>query len=452
MNAAQANEVRNLIEEYYSIDVAGLISQTYMDSPTLNEVKIGEYSVKEYSSYLNKIFGQFREELNGPYFKALPYTYNFHNEFGSSNLRNDLSAILVNIKNKTFASTVGHLNRLIHYQAVNGFWEKSKRKYFRASEASVKEEENRIALVARHLEDASNTLEKLFDSVDREKEDLSNFVNSKTKELNEIEALLESVRKHAKETNDLRTEATGDGERVSSILQQAEEKRTNIVSIEQKMDSLFEELRSHLKDAGRLSADIDQESKDLYKQFETLLAKVESKTDYFDERNKYLNDLIGKEVGVSLFATFKQRKEEFKAPLNLWRWAVPISAIATVIWIYILFGSGDLSQLSWQVFLANTFKALPAAGLLFFAISQYVKERNFQEEYAFKSAVALTIEAYAETLHDPKSKDQMILDSVSKVYQSPINHRKVDLGQTNEQNIKFDEFKSLITDIFKSKG
>ncbi|RZP35205.1 MAG: hypothetical protein EVA22_06390, partial [Alteromonas sp.] len=286
MNAAQANEVRNLIEEYYSIDVAGLISQTYMDSPTLNEVKIGEYSVKEYSSYLNKIFGQFREELNGPYFKALPYTYNFHNEFGSSNLRNDLSAILVNIKNKTFASTVGHLNRLIHYQAVNGFWEKSKRKYFRASEASVKEEENRIALVARHLEDASNTLEKLFDSVDREKEDLSNFVNSKTKELNEIEALLESVRKHAKETNDLRTEATGDGERVSSILQQAEEKRTNIVSIEQKMDSLFEELRSHLKDAGRLSADIDQESKDLYKQFETLLAKVESKTDYFDERNK----------------------------------------------------------------------------------------------------------------------------------------------------------------------
>jgi len=251
---------------------------------------------------------------------------------------------------------------------------------------------------------------------------------------------------------DLRTEATGDGERVSSILQQAEEKRTNIVSIEQKMDSLFEELRSHLKDAGRLSADIDQESKDLYKQFETLLAKVESKTDYFDERNKYLNDLIGKEVGVSLFATFKQRKEEFKAPLNLWRWAVPISAIATVIWIYILFGSGDLSQLSWQVFLANTFKALPAAGLLFFAISQYVKERNFQEEYAFKSAVALTIEAYAETLHDPKSKDQMILDSVSKVYQSPINHRKVDLGQTNEQNIKFDEFKSLITDIFKSKG
>lgn len=452
MNAAQANEVRNLLEEYYSIDVAGLISQTYMDSPTLNEVKIGEYSVKEYSSYLNKIFGQFREELNGPYFKALPYTYNFHNEFGSSNLRNDLSALLVNIKNKSFASTVGHLNRLIHYQAVNGFWEKSKRKYFRASEASVKEEENRIALVARHLEEASNTLEKLFESVDTEKEELSNFVNSKTKELNEIEAQLDAVRKNAKETNDLTTQATAHGERLSSVLQQAEEKRTKIVSIEEKMDSLFEELRSHLKDAGHLSADLDQNSKDLYKQFEKLLEKVESKTEFFDERNRYLNDLIGKEVGVSLFATFKQRKEEFQAPLKLWRWAVPVSALATVIWIFVLFGNGDLSQLSWQVFLANTFKALPAAGLLFFAISQYVKERNFQEEYAFKSAVALTIEAYAETLHDPKSKDKMIIESVSKVYQSPINQRNVDLSKANEQNIKFDDLKSLITEAFKSKG
>lgn len=452
MNAAQANEVRALVEQYYSMGVAGLISQTYKDSPTLNEIKVGEYSVKEYSSYLNKVFGQFREELNGPYFKALPYTYNFHNEFGSSNLKNDLSAILSHINNKTFANTIGHLNRLIHYQAVNGFWEKSKRKYFRASEASVKEEENRIALVARHLEEASNTLEKLFESVDTEKEDLSNFVNSKTKELNEIEAQLEAVRRHAKETNDLKTMATADGERLSGLLQQAEEKRAKVVSIESKMDSLFEELRSHLKDAGHLSADLDQNSKDLYKQFEKLLEKVESKTEYFDERNEHLNDLIGREVGASLFETFKQRKEEFKAPLNFWRWAVPISAVATVIWIYILFGSGDLSQLSWQVFLANTFKALPAAGLLFFAISQYVKERNFQEEYAFKSAVALTIEAYAETLHDPKSKDQMILESVSKVYQSPINPKNGDLGKTNEQSIKFDDFKSLITEVFKSKG
>ena len=114
-----------------------------------------------------------------------------------------------------------------------------------------------------------------------------------------------------------------------------------------------------------------------------------------------------------------------------------------------MFGDGDLAQLSWQVFLVNTFKALPAVGLLVFTISQYAKERNFQEEYAFKSAVALTINSYAEQLSDKASKDQLILDSVGKIYQSPMDQKKS--TREKDQGIQIDDVSKLFTDFLKSK-
>ena len=71
-------------------------------------------------------------------------------------------------------------------------------------------------------------------------------------------------------------------------------------------------------------------------------------------------------------------------------------------------------------------KSLPIMIVLLFTIKQYVRERTFQEEYAFKSAVSLTILAYSHQLKDEINKDKMIMDSVTNVYDSPIpkkNHK-----------------------------
>lgn len=159
---------------------------------------------------------------------------------------------------------------------------------------------------------------------------------------------------------------------------------------------------------------------ELKSSFEKKLIFVESKSEYFTERNGYLDDLIGREVGASLFETFKQRKGEIGSSIGFWKWSVPVTTIVTIIWIFFLFGNGDLSNLSWQVILINSFKALPIIGLLLFAISQYTKERNFQEEYAFKSAVALTINSYADQLQGEENKDKLIMDSVNSIYRSPV--------------------------------
>lgn len=56
---------------------------------------------------------------------------------------------------------------------------------------------------------------------------------------------------------------------------------------------------------------------------------------------------------------------------------------------------------------------------MYYCISQYNKERNFQEEYAFKSASALTIKAYADILNEVSKKDELVFEAVNNLYKSP---------------------------------
>ena len=115
----------------------------------------------------------------------------------------------------------------------------------------------------------------------------------------------------------------------------------------------------------------------------------------------------------------------FRSPsVTFWKWSVPVMAIATIAWIFFLFGNGNVSGMSIEVFAINSLKTIPALFLLLFSISQYTKERNFQEEYAFKSAVALTVNAYADQLNEVTNKDKLIMDSVNEIYKTPIDQPK----------------------------
>lgn len=154
-----------------------------------------------------------------------------------------------------------------------------------------------------------------------------------------------------------------------------------------------------------------------------------------------MNDLIGREVGASLFETFKQRKGELAPSIEFWKWSVPITAIATIVWILILFGLNGAENMSLQTIIVDSIKALPAVGLLLFSISQYTKERNFQEEYAFKSAVALTINSYAEQLKHENNRDKLIMESVTEIYKTPLRSTHEKEKRENSYLLNIEEIK-----------
>ncbi len=423
MNQNQINQVKGQLEAFSTLDLGTLVASKYADSADLSDVKIGEYSAKEYVSAVRKVLAQFKEEIDSVYAKAMPFQYHFQNEYGNGNLHQDLTNLLSQINAKNFPASIPALNKLIHYQAINGFWEKSKRKYFRSSEVSVQEDKDRIDLVSKHVEESSTRLTDLISKIDDKKEEVNIFIKSKSTELSEIESLLSSARQHTNEISEIHTKSATVEERINSFLEQAEDKKVNVDELSEKIKKLLSEMSNLLSESKTENEYRKKSYEKLEEAFNEKLSFVEGKREYFEERNKYLDDLIEREVGASLFETFKQRKSELIRSIGFWKWAVPITAIATIAWIFFLFGNGDLSGLSWQVIAINSLKALPAIGLLLFSISQYVKERNFQEEYAFKSAVALTVNSYAEQLENTENKDKMIMESVGQIYASPIHHK-----------------------------
>ncbi|MCP5213006.1 MAG: hypothetical protein H6998_18980 [Hahellaceae bacterium] len=441
MNKNQIDVVKSHIDAYMTLELSELLAEKYANTADLNEVRIGEYTAKEFLSASNKVFNQFREEISTVFAKALPYQYHFHNEYGNANLEQDLTNYLNNVRASNFEAAITHLNRLIHYQAVNGFWEKTKRKYFRHSETSVAEEKERIGLVSKHLDQVSRQLEEILKEVDDRKSDLEAFTHAKSNELSEIASLLESNRAHSNEIIEIHNRASGTVEKINGLLEIADEKKDE-------SEALLSEVRKESKGLKETIAQLEQtlqkqssNYEKLQSEFEGKLSFVEGKTEYFKERNSYLDDLIGREVGASLFETFKQRKSELGSTIGFWKWSVPVTAVACILWIFFLFGNGDLSSLSWQVILINSLKALPALALLLFAISQYTKERNFQEEYAFKSAVALTVNSYAEQLKDEINQDRLIMDSVEQIYRTPLAGKNL---KSKETASLLDTAKSLI--------
>ncbi|HET6993002.1 MAG TPA: hypothetical protein VFJ43_16840, partial [Bacteroidia bacterium] len=193
----------------------------------------------------------------------------------------------------------------------------------------------------------------------------------------------------------------------------------------------------HKKTQNELEEGLRQKTEDFQKQnatFTEILKFVESKKGFFDERLKYLDELIGKEAAAQMFKTFDARKKELDKPVKRWENIVFVTSGATLILIIGIFTNffgllGTTSvTVNWEYLLISSIKTVPAIILLYFTIRQYVKERTYQEEYAFRSAVALTVLAYANLLSsdsDKKSnKDAMIMESVLRIYKSPTAIRE----------------------------
>jgi len=74
-----------------------------------------------------------------------------------------------------------------------------------------------------------------------------------------------------------------------------------------------------------------------------------------------------------------------------------------------------------------------------FAFSQYRKERDLEEEYAHKSAVASSLPNYGDLAKDDNVKDQIVSGASNVIFASPINKVK----QTETKSDVIESMKGL---------
>jgi len=458
MDKNQINSILQILSNIETIDIDKIPEIIFKDQD-ITTVKIGTYILPDYIVALKRLIKQFRAELSDNW-TYLPFQYNFQNDFGNGNLQNDLQSLfnLLNQKNHNgLVNSVGWLNRLIYYQIANGFWDKSKVKIHKADEIKLSELNEKLKLISEQLSSNQENLKSQINNLDSEKKNLTAFIDQKKQELQQINNNLQSSNNNTNQINQLLNTSTATSGKIDALLNQQTQ---NIDTQKKKGETQDVYFKQQKETFGNLETNLNEKVKLLENQiveFNKMLQFVEDKKAFFEGRNTYLENLIEREVGVSLFETFKQRKNELAKPVKKWLWIVISMSILTFVAIITIFTNGFglwgdiLKEFTTIQLITNTIKTFPFFFLLFYSISQYNKERNFQEEYAFKSAVALTIKAYADIIKAENLKDEMIISSVTAIYKSPT----VERGRNKkESNAIFETAKELLetaVDVMKKK-
>lgn len=440
MNQSQINSLNAKLSELLAVDFSTIVKEVYRDQ-NIDSVVINEINLSDYIGLIKRMAEQLAHELSAGAGFFLPHQYNYQNEYGAGNLQNDLNSLFSHVRN--LPASHQFLTRLVYYQKLNGFWDRSQSKTHNLRGLQITELENRLQLISENLSQHVSDHEKLKKAAEEKIGKLESLKNQKEKELETITTNLATSNQQTNQISELHNKTISIAEKINSTLTSSVEKLSEF------KEESKEEITSVIQQQKVVEKEIAEASEKL-KHFEgkcteidTHLADVEQKKLLFDQRNVELDELIGREVGASLFETFKQRKKELKPSVTFWKYAVPAMSIITIIGIYAVFSNlfgyievdDALTKDEWRTFALRSLKCLPLFILLYFSIHQYGKERHYKEEYAFKSATALTIKAYADLIEDKSRRDEMILSSVSGVYNSPVVSSKNDKNTQSKIDI-----------------
>ncbi len=430
MNQDQKQRILTQLEPFWKLDIDKRLAEAFKEHTDLASVTIGNFTASELSYYSKKVVKQLGEILETPYSNIIPFQYQFQNDFGSGNLADDLTNMNSFIESGSFTDLITPLYRLVYYQVSNGFWDKEVKNEDKKSFNQIIELESKLNLISENLLNNIESNKKLLESLKSEKESLELLVSTKKKELVEVESLLPAARNNSGEISKLLNSSTATNESINGILTQQESKLLDIskkIDEEKKAFTLFQaELKELIEQYNsEIKTSIKKNS-----EFESLLSTINEKSATFEDRIAVLNELIGKEGAVKLFNTFNDRKKDLEAPVKRWACIVICLGILALILIIGIFTNffGLIKSMpmptliDWQFLVVNTLKSTPIMVVLFFAIKQYIRERTFQEEYAFRSAIALTIQAYGDI--SGTKKEELIFQAVSTIYSLPSMMKK----------------------------
>lgn len=446
MNQEQKQRVLAQLDPFWKLDIDKRIAEVYKDYTDLSSIAVGYYTVNELSQYSKKVISQFGQVLETPFSNILPFQYQFQNDFGNGNLGDDLTNLNAYIEANNFAEAVNVLTRLVYYQVANGFWDKVLEKDDKKRFAHIVEMESKLNLVSEQLAKNIETNKAILESLKTEKENLELLVTTKKKELAEIEGLLPSARNNSDEINKLLNTSTATNESINGLLTQQETKLTDITKKFDEEKVSYTTFQSEIKELKELFNSEIKSSTKKNTDFDAILLSVTEKSKTFEDRIAVLNELIGKEGAEKLFNTFNDRRNALDKPVSRWAnivFGTGIIALALIVGIFTNFFGlvvGLPTNVDWHYLLINSIKSLPVMIVLLFTIKQYVRERTFQEEYAFRSAIALTVQAYGDIAGT--KKEELIMKAITTIYSLP--------SMMKEKSNSFFGYRSkILTDTMK---
>lgn len=425
MNEQKILAITSTLDSLKNFDLNDRITKKYSNfsENDLKKHKINNLTIIEFKTLFDKIINQFLRELKSENGFILPEV--FYLNGSNYDIQSAVNSLKGYIENSDFHNAENYLIFITQYAMMFGFYDKSKYKLHTENSKTIQNELSKISLMNDNYLQISNKYEKLFSEIKELKSSLDILYSEKQDDFSEMSDNLDKSNEYLEKIQSIVDDAENLKSETQNVLEKSQELQNTIDEISYNMSELENQSRISTEKLDEQEQNWQNKIEKIYQEFDNKLKFVESKTSFFEERNKYLEELIGREVGASLFETFKQRKIELNKSVQFWTWCVPIVSILSLIYTLTIFTNGFgiwgeiQTQFSWQIFTLNVLKSIPVIFILYYCISQYNKERNFQEEYAFKSASALTIKAYADILNEVSKKDELVFEAVNNLYKSP---------------------------------
>jgi hypothetical protein len=421
MQKEEISQVRELIVKVQAANWKDLLAST-VGNQKMEQFIIGGVSAKVFLLDFEKAMSNLRSNLRHPIVsKMLPVQFSIP-EYVSGNLINMLQEMLNGYQAKDFNTVIAPVQYVIAYQIHFGIWFNQSESAKNVTLSQIREVKQSLDILENRFSERVKSIEHIQEQTDAYKAEFQKFLDERKSEIEQIAQALLKVRIESDEVTQIKGSVEGLKGDISGVKTVADntatELKTRLDGIDQKWNQLEVDV-SALN--SNLTNDL-QEAGDKLKKAKEDLAFIESK-------RADIIGLVGLAADGSLGHTYRERAGKVGDSVSLWLFILGGSVVGVIAWVVVVFTylheTGFTNQ--WVSLLINVLKTTPAFIGLGFVFRQYNKERNIQEEYAFRSAVALTINAYADLLDEEKldaqgqksSRAEMLLRAIGQVHTPP---------------------------------
>ena len=263
-----------------------------------------------------------------------------------------------------------------------------------------------------------------------------------TKTVDEIVALSQKaeVKTTATEEYETAAEKHASGSRASLA---------DIQAIETKIKAFYAEVDDYKEKISSTSADASRAVTENKAKTDGLIVELSA-------LEKGIQKQIQNATGFSLFHSFQTRQGNIVNAKNRWAWALLGLLVVSILFTGYLANTVGSTGTLGVAFILKLSISIPIVGAITFCTLQYSRERRLEEEYAFKSAISISLDPYQKLVSElidknsPEERKQFaafILESIQKVFTSPTERI---FGPKEKDKIKFEKSLKQVAEIVGS--
>lgn len=434
MTIQELERIKSYVREIRYFDIDQYIIGKFPDTP-LENVMFGDYNSLEFKKIYKSVINRFKALIQSNMVLMLPTSY-FPNGSGN-NIIGVLRDLVSYISNKNNQGIFNGIRYIFEYCIQFGNWERNITYKPKISQENIESLAGEIELVQTKLEQENNKLIRLIEEYSKSKSDLDDKIIQATEFYNTIKDKAKNANEYDISIRSYLSSSEANKNTIETL-------KTNIATLEQKITENIEDYKKRFEDV------VNQNTRSL-----SLIREAEDLQKNILSQKQEVENLIGAAADGSLGTHFRERKNQIQKNVITFGVLSIASLIATTELVRRMFYGFDINNSDWIHFVINVLRTSPAWFLVWWLIRMYSKERKLQEEYAFKSAMAMTMREHSKLLKatdsgevDKRDSQQiMLLKALDNIYSPPDTKQSKEGDNINPKNVE--GFISKLTELIK---